>query len=795
MGASERGEHIGRYEILAPLGRGGMAEVFLAQSEPTPGAIKRVVLKRILPEHSGHAEFRSMFLSEARLTTRLSHGNVVQVFDAGEVDGDLFIVMEFVDGVTLDRLCQRLHELKCPGLPPELAALILIEVLKGLHHAHTRLDEHGRPLQIVHRDISPDNILIGWDGQVKVSDFGIAKAKLEGRRDTRPGIFKGKHQYGAPEQARAERIDARADIFAAGVVLHELVAGQNPLNGRMLDVVVGGLEVPRLNPELADPVFAGIVARAINPSAERRFSSALAFESALMEWAAPRLGGRMSTALFGLVQWLFEGELRERKINLAAPPGLVDWLETTVPRSAATPAAAQPLATPVRDDREAPTRTDRPRGEPKSRKRRSAWMVAGAVLSLALISFGGIALIREIKNPYSRLARYYRAELAAPESTGPMEIVTPDLNGLATIVKIHPAGSVEVERRIRALEEGKTADLPKNEYLAHKLREEIQFLGYSKSHNAPIVVGRLVLPRGVDVGGVMAQTNPIDDGYFVTDLRSWQEALEIRGTQIEPLNLRLQARPAPLAWLGEIPVARVDPARGASIRGHLTFGKGGAGQDPVIVMLVPVIRQNTTAEDLDRPRLTPGVESVDDYAHALLPPGEDTFEISGIAPGAYEVRLGSIGSTEVKSLLTLAPGQHASLELAAPLEPATELEFDALALRSTFFRSSTQTPKHVKMNASAPFWEYRGDAECTWALQVNQTAGQFTIQARGDLRAADLGEGTFDSFLGVDSQTAPLRDAEGVVLVHGHGYLYDYRRNSGNEDFRREPCWVLLRVQ
>ncbi len=227
----------GRYRLLERLGEGGMAEVFKAKSFGVEGFEKVLVIKRILPKLAAHPKFVDMFVHEAKLAVRLSHANIVQVFDLGRVDDpageatSYFIAMEYVPGLDLATLLARCRRQKLQ-VPFGMAVFLAAEVAKALDHAHRRRDEHGRPLGIVHRDISPQNILLSWEGEVKVTDFGIAKAKdsiIEDEAgDTRAGRVRGKLAYMSPEQAKAEPVDGRSDLFSLGTVLYEMLAGSNP---------------------------------------------------------------------------------------------------------------------------------------------------------------------------------------------------------------------------------------------------------------------------------------------------------------------------------------------------------------------------------------------------------------------------------------------------------------------------------------------------------------------------------------------------------------------------------------
>ena len=216
-----------------------MAEVFKAKSFGVEGFEKVLVIKRILPKLAEHPKFVDMFVHEAKLAVRLSHANIVQVFDLGRVDEpageatSYFIAMEYVPGLDLATVLTRCRRLKMQ-VPFGMAVFLAAEVAKALDHAHRRRDEHGRPLGIVHRDISPQNILLSWEGEVKVTDFGIAKAKdsiLEDEAgDTRAGRVRGKLAYMSPEQAKAEPVDGRSDLFSLGTVLYEMLAGSNPFS-------------------------------------------------------------------------------------------------------------------------------------------------------------------------------------------------------------------------------------------------------------------------------------------------------------------------------------------------------------------------------------------------------------------------------------------------------------------------------------------------------------------------------------------------------------------------------------
>jgi len=213
-----------RYRVVEKLESGGMAEVFRAESEGLQGFRKQVAIKRVLPHLSSKKKFIQMFLDEARLSAQLSHSNCVQVFDIGVGDNAFFIVMEFVDGANLKSVIEALKK-QNREFPVECAVYIALEICKGLAYAHELTDQQGVPLHIVHRDISPPNVLITKFGEIKIVDFGLAKANSQLEK-SEPGIIKGKFSYLSPEAAMGQEVDARTDVFAVGIMLWELLAGQ-----------------------------------------------------------------------------------------------------------------------------------------------------------------------------------------------------------------------------------------------------------------------------------------------------------------------------------------------------------------------------------------------------------------------------------------------------------------------------------------------------------------------------------------------------------------------------------------
>src|SRR3954471_17329564 len=264
------------FEIIRRLGAGGMAEVFLAKKRGAEGTFKLLVLKRILPAYGSSRRFRTMFAEEAQLATRLNHPNIVQVYDFQDYgDEGQLLSMEYVEGPDLRKL-MRSAQAKGQRIPPYVAAYIIAEVAKGLHYAHERKDEAGKPIDIVHRDVSPQNILMSFDGAVKIADFGIASANLFREE---PGVLKGKTAYMSPEQARAERVSRRTDIYSLGVVFHELLTAR-PLHGaaegqELLEAVRAGVVEPPSTYVRGLPAeLEEVVMRALAKNPDQRFQTA-----------------------------------------------------------------------------------------------------------------------------------------------------------------------------------------------------------------------------------------------------------------------------------------------------------------------------------------------------------------------------------------------------------------------------------------------------------------------------------------------------------------------------------------
>jgi serine/threonine-protein kinase len=284
----------GKYQLFASLGRGGMADVFLSVARGQMGFNKLAVIKRLRQALAEEVAFRNMFLDEARLAARLNHPNIVHTYEVGEQNGVYFIAMEYLEGQSLNKVLKESLRRK-ERIEPEVSVRIIADALAGLGYAHELRDYDGRPLCIIHRDISPHNIFVTYDGHTKLVDFGIAKAALSST-ETEVGVLKGKVAYMSPEQAMGQRIDGRSDLFAMGIVLWEMIAHQRLMTGESAANTLHKLmnePIPRLSMVLpdVDPTLDLLVARALEKDPAARFQSAAEMRSALESWllAQPRI--------------------------------------------------------------------------------------------------------------------------------------------------------------------------------------------------------------------------------------------------------------------------------------------------------------------------------------------------------------------------------------------------------------------------------------------------------------------------------------------------------------------------
>jgi len=353
------GTPIGKYVIRRKIAEGGMAEIYLASSRGPEGFEKEVVIKRIRSFLASEPGFVEMFIAEARLASRLNHANLVQIFDFDKHEDTYYLAMEYVRGRSLLDARKRAKEQMLP-MAPLLVAHVGAEVARGLFYAH-RITEKGRPLKLVHRDVTPHNVLLSFDGAVKLTDFGVAKAGIN--KQTASGILKGKFAYMSPEQARGEEVDARTDVFALGIVLWEMLTG-----GRLFDADtdVGVLRavqermIPRparLNPEVPEDLDAAVM-RALERDLPKRFQSAGELERALAEVVLRNARTLEDRDVGAYLRKLFPEDADEERREVVSASG-----PTPVVMPAEAPPVEAPLGEPTSIQRE-PRRPQAPPSAP-----------------------------------------------------------------------------------------------------------------------------------------------------------------------------------------------------------------------------------------------------------------------------------------------------------------------------------------------------------------------------------------------------------------------------------------------
>ena len=446
---------LGRFQIIGRLATGGMAEVYLALSGELPGYRTLLVVKRILPHLASNRQFIGMFLDEARLAALLDHPNVVRIIEVGHDGEEYFLAMELVQGKPLSAVLRKATRERRPP-SPALAAYIIAQAASGLGYAHALTDGDGRPLGVVHRDVSPQNVLLSFEGAVKLIDFGVARAF--GRvAHTSPGGLKGKIEYMSPEQASAEEVDHRADVFALGVVLWEVLTGRRLYRRETeLATMRAILDDPIPRPsEVADvpPELDAVVMRALRKRRDARFASAHEMAQALERFAFSHEGfSPLQVASY--MKGLFAAEfLQWRKTATAALDMEVDRGERR-PRIE-TPGAEPPTQGPtmalrpglstsgVRAGSEVKSQTARSRGtasqapqtlpsspssatspstvDAPSSKRDRLWVYGGLIVLVAITGYGAWMLTRSQGTgvPHDRPPALAAPAALSPPSTPP----------------------------------------------------------------------------------------------------------------------------------------------------------------------------------------------------------------------------------------------------------------------------------------------------------------------------------------------------------------------------------------
>lgn len=311
---------LGRYHVLDRIAFGGMAEIYRALTFDDKGNARIVAIKQVLPHYAEDREFIDMLVDEAKLVSMLQHPNIVDIFEVGHVDGFYFLAMEHMWGKDLRAVIDKCRS-KGIRIPVEVSAYLLSEALKGLDSAHRLLDTLGNPAELVHRDFSPSNILISYGGDIKICDFGIAKATFS-RRETEAGIIKGKVKYMSPEQALGRELDHRSDLFSAGSVLYEMLTNEPPFMANneieLIFLVRDAKFTPpsKYFPELPQ-ILEKIINRTMSKSRSARFQSAAEFRHSLSAYLRQRGMGNWKAELARFMKYLYPQDLTKERQGLS----------------------------------------------------------------------------------------------------------------------------------------------------------------------------------------------------------------------------------------------------------------------------------------------------------------------------------------------------------------------------------------------------------------------------------------------------------------------------------------------
>ena len=492
---------IGRHQVLGYIATGGMAELFLGKEPPG----RPVVIKRILPHLARQASFVSMFVDEARIGSMARHPNLVEVYELGQVGTDLFLVMEYLVGENLAGLVRRLVR-RGERMPPGLAAYLVAEVCDGLHAAHELKDEDGRRLELVHRDVSPQNIFITYGGDVKLLDFGVATAAYR-LTQTATGEVKGKYAYMSPEQCRGEELDRRSDLFSLGTVLYELTTLRRLFKRpNELQVMKAVCEepIPRPTRELAGypPALEEICVRALARDRRQRYATALEMRDALLA-AIPQLGetGDPHEALASKLARLFGDRVaqkRELLERVRSGAQLGQLLEAEVDEAVEIPLVSHATATPLSKIRRRRPGSD----ETEVRGGRGAKRMAIAI-ALAVVVGSALGLWMRLRarnaTPAPDAAAAVHVEPAAmPVVTAPLDAAP---SSVSIDVETQPAG---VHVLLDGHDRGATPlhlDLPRG---TTPMKVELRAPGYQRStqdlvpdRDQRLVITLLRIPRRV----------------------------------------------------------------------------------------------------------------------------------------------------------------------------------------------------------------------------------------------------------------------------------------------------------
>lgn len=461
-------EAFGKYYLIDRIATGGMAEIFKAKTFSHGGFEHLLVIKRILSHLGDNEEFVEMFIDEAKVSVALQHANIIRIYDFGKILQNYFIAMEWVDGKDSRNILKKLSRQR-KFLPFEYAAYIAHEACKGLEYAHRKTDLQGRPYGIVHRDVSPSNILVSYEGDVKVADFGIAKAESNAY-NTKDGVLKGKFEYMSPEQAEGIEIDHRSDIFSLGIILHEMLTGRRLFKtgsdtATLEKIKSGDYPLPSsLHPKVP-PELERIVMKALTRNRDERYQSAKEMQEDLLAFLMPATPDQVRGSLAKFMSEVFAEEIADERKRLAEGSEIAERLRKLTPamdgweghtNSTMTPATANP--------------------EPK---RGMVPLLAIGGIGVLLVVVVGVAAIGGV----GLGAAAYTNSTPPPTVAAPVEAAKKPTTGDLDIVVL-PAGRISVDGKVVA----EKADTYTAEKLApgeHRVRVEAE--GYEPLEEAVTV--------------------------------------------------------------------------------------------------------------------------------------------------------------------------------------------------------------------------------------------------------------------------------------------------------------------
>lgn len=439
----------GKYFLVRKLAEGGMAEIFLAKQVGVEGFEKNVVIKRMLPHLSQAPDFVAMFLDEARLAATLAHPNIVQISDLGLADGCYFICMEYLAGedfATVVRVARRRNE----QVPLQIVLRVIAQAAAGLHYAHEATDQKGEPLHLVHRDVSPSNIFITYSGQVKMLDFGIAKAESR-VTTTGAGVVKGKYQYMSPEQARGDPVDRRADVFSLGVSLYEALTGVRPFardtDLAVLKAVLDGEYQPIrvLRPDLPVEVEQ-IVLRAMAQEPEHRYASALEMATEIERYLGATTSASGGQALTTFMTAFFGQERVQSKTR-------IESLDELARRGVDVPGHPNPLSRKtdpslkaVEIDIAEQTKAIGLPSEIRREQRRRTGFITAAAIAALVVGIGGTLAVVKLLQPAQTTPVDAGTLAVVDAGAAPLVIAPPVIDaGPAEVAEARDAGEVKKE--------------------------------------------------------------------------------------------------------------------------------------------------------------------------------------------------------------------------------------------------------------------------------------------------------------------------------------------------------------